>query len=118
MHLIDIRNVTWRYGEDLEPALRDVSLAVNAGEFLGIMGATGAGKSSLAQAIRGIIPSFHEEGVFEGEVVVDGVNVTGSDAQHTAREIGMVFQDASSQIIGTTVLQDVTFGPANLERGI
>ncbi|MDZ4046362.1 MAG: energy-coupling factor transporter ATPase [Rhodoglobus sp.] len=119
MPLIDIRNVTWRYGEDLEPALRDVSLAVNAGEFLGIMGATGAGKSSLAQAIRGIIPSFHEEGVFEGEVVVDGVNVTGSDAQHTAREIGMVFQDASSQIIGTTVLQDVTFGPANLglDRG-
>jgi energy-coupling factor transporter ATP-binding protein EcfA2 len=114
MPLIDIRNVTWRYGEGLDPALSDVSLAVEAGEFVGIMGATGAGKSSLAQTIRGIVPGFHEEGVFEGSVVVAGVNVAESDAQHTAREIGMVFQDASSQIIGTTVLQDVTFGPANI----
>lgn len=114
MAFIDLRNVTWRYGEHLPPALDDVSLTVERGEIIGIMGPTGAGKTSLAQTIRGIIPSFHEEGSFEGAVVIDGINVADSDAQHTAREIGMVFQDAASQIIGTTVLQDAAFGPANL----
>src|SRR5690606_3654439 len=92
----------------------EVSLALEQGEFLGIMGATGAGKTSLAQVIRGIIPGVHEDGEFAGEVVVNDVDVSRSDAQYTANDIGMVFQDAGSQIVGTTVIQDATFGPANL----
>lgn len=114
MPLVDVRSVSWRYSEDAPPALTEVSLALEQGEFLGIMGATGAGKTSLAQVIRGIIPGFHEDGEFAGEVVVNNVDVSRSDAQYTANDIGMVFQDAGSQIVGTTVIQDATFGPANL----
>jgi len=114
MPLVDVRSVSWRYSEDAPLALTEVSLALEQGEFLGVMGATGAGKTSLAQVIRGIIPGFHEDGEFTGEVVINNVDISRSDAQFTANDIGMVFQDAGSQIVGTTVIQDATFGPANL----
>lgn len=119
MPLVEVSNVTWRYTEESRDVLHDVSLTIAAGEFLGIMGATGAGKTTLAEVIRGIIPGFHEEGKFSGTVVVGNVDVAQSEPQRTADDIGMVFQDAGSQIVGTSVLQDATFGPANLglDRG-
>jgi len=112
--MIELRNVTWQYEDDLPPALDDVSMSVAEGEFIGIVGATGSGKSSLAYAIRGMIPTFFEGGTFRGSVVTAGMNVAESDAQFSSDRIGMVFQDASSQAFGSTVLQDASFGPVNL----
>jgi energy-coupling factor transporter ATP-binding protein EcfA2 len=112
--MIEVKNVSWRYSDDGVDVLRGIDLTVEQGEFLGIMGPTGAGKTSLAQVIRGIIPGFHDEGHFAGQVVVNNVDVSQSDPQHTANDIGLVFQDAGSQIIGTRVIQDATLGPSNL----
>lgn len=115
MSIINLAGVSWQYHEDDEPALRDIDLTIERGEFIGVIGGTGSGKSSLALVLRGIIPSFFEDGVFKGEVVVNGHDLARSDAQFSADEIGMVFQDAASQIFGTTVFQDASFGPCSLE---
>lgn len=114
MPIIEVTDVSWRYSDDGSDVLTRMKLTVDAGEFVGIMGPTGAGKSSLAQVVRGIIPGFHDEGRFIGRVVVNNVDVSQSDPQHTADDIGLVFQDAGSQIIGTRVIQDATLGPSNL----
>ena len=114
MSMIEVKNVSWRYSDEGVDVLRGIDLSVEEGEFLGIMGPTGAGKTSLAQVIRGIIPGFHDEGHFAGQVIVNNVDVSQSDPQHTANDIGLVFQDAGSQIIGTRVIQDATLGPSNL----
>lgn len=112
--MIELQSVSFRYGEDLPLALDSVDLTIHAGEFVGVVGATGSGKSSLAYAIRGMIPSFFEDGVMSGRVIAAGYNVTESDAQFSADRLGMVFQDAASQAFGSTVLLDAAFGPVNL----
>jgi len=112
--VIDLRNVSWRYGEDQPLVLDDVSLHVEAGEFVGIIGATGSGKSTLAYAIRGMIPSFFEGGVLSGSVTVGDMNIAESHPQFSSDLLGMVFQDAASQAFGSTVLLDASFGPTNL----
>jgi len=112
--VIDLRNVSWRYGEDEPLILDDVSLHVEAGEFVGIVGATGSGKSTLAYAIRGMIPSFFEGGEISGAITVGDMNVAESHPQFSSDLLGMVFQDAASQAFGSTVLLDASFGPSNL----
>lgn len=114
MSFIEVSSLSWRYYEDSPDVIKSLDLSIERGEFFGIMGATGAGKTTFALALRGLIPAFFEEGKLAGSVVVDGIEVTKSDANLLANRIGMVFQDASSQILGTTVRQDVAFGPSNL----
>lgn len=114
MSIIEASGISWRYEDDEPDVFNSLDLTVHAGEFIGIMGPTGSGKTSLALTLRGIIPSFQEEGNFSGQVIVNGINVSESDAQYTAGDIGLVFQDAGSQIIGTRVIQDATLGPSNL----
>ena len=112
--MIDLRNVSWRYGEDERLVLDDVTLHVEPGEFIGVIGGTGSGKSTLAYAIRGMIPSFFEGGEMTGEVVVGDMNIAESHPQFSSDLLGMVFQDAASQAFGSTVLLDASFGPTNL----
>jgi energy-coupling factor transporter ATP-binding protein EcfA2 len=112
--VIDLRNVSWRYGEDEPLVLDGVDLHVEPGEFIGVVGATGSGKSTLAYAIRGMIPSFFEGGVMTGSVTVGDMNIAESHPQFSSDLLGMVFQDAASQAFGSTVLLDASFGPSNL----
>lgn len=112
--MIDLRNVSWRYGDEDPLVLDGVDLHVERGEFIGVVGATGSGKSTLAYAIRGMIPSFFEGGTMSGSVIVGDMNIAESHAQYSSDLLGMVFQDASSQAFGSTVLLDASFGPSNL----
>lgn len=115
MSFIEINNLSWRYSEKSPFAISNLNLTIDKGEFIGIMGATGSGKTTLALALRGLIPEFFEEGVIEGEIRINDIKIFESDANLLADVIGMVFQDASSQILGTTVTQDIAFGPSNLD---
>lgn len=115
--LIDIKNVTFEYFrrdedgnvESMIEALKDVSLDVEKGQFVAILGRNGSGKSTLAKHINALLfPS-------EGEVIVDGMDTEDGELRLKIRQTaGMVFQNPDNQIIGTVVEEDVGFGPENL----
>jgi len=115
MAIVKIQNLSWKYDTKEPQVLKDISMEIEPKEFIGIMGPTGAGKSSLALVIRGLIPDFFEEGELEGKANVSGIEVSKSTPQLFADVVGSVFQDASSQILGTTVFDDIAFGPCNLD---
>lgn len=92
--------------------LQRIGTSLRRGEKVAVMGATGAGKSTLAMALNGLIP-HHHEGQLTGRVVVDGRVVAEVPALDTVRVVGLVMQDAEAQITGQTVLTDAAVGPAN-----
>lgn len=90
-------------------ALRDVSLAVRRGEFLGLAGHTGSGKSTLVQHLNGLIRPQ------EGSVCALGLDLSNKkDAAAVKAKVGVVFQYPERQLFAETVAQDVAFGPRNL----
>ncbi len=90
-------------------ALRDVSLTVRRGEFLGLAGHTGSGKSTLVQHLNGLIRPQ------EGSVYALGLDlVNKKDAAAVKAKVGVVFQYPERQLFAETVAQDVAFGPHNL----
>lgn len=90
-------------------ALRDVSLAVRRGEFLGLAGHTGSGKSTLVQHLNGLIRPQ------EGSVRALGLDLSNKkDAATVKAKVGVVFQYPERQLFAETVAQDVAFGPHNL----
>jgi biotin transport system ATP-binding protein len=88
-------------------SLSDISLTFNTGEFTVIAGANGSGKTTLLRHFNGLL--FPESGT----VSVSGKSVK-KDPMAARKQVGMVFQDAESQIVGDTVYDDVAFGPENL----
>lgn len=115
--LIDIKNVTFEYFrrdedgnvESMIEALKDVSLDVEKGQFVAILGRNGSGKSTLAKHINALLfPS-------EGEVIVDGMDTEDGELRLKIRQTaGMVFQNPDNQIVGNLVEEDIAFGPENL----
>lgn len=106
MAIIETRNLCHRYA-DGTTALDDVSLSFEAGEFTVIAGANGSGKTTLLRHFIGLLAPR------SGSVAVDGREV-GKDPLAARQTVGMVFQDADSQIVGETVYDDAAFGPENL----
>jgi energy-coupling factor transporter ATP-binding protein EcfA2 len=76
------------------------------------MGATGAGKSTLAMAINGLVP-HHHEGQISGEMLIEGMITANHDVIDIVRRVGLVMQDPETQITGQTALADAAVGPAN-----
>jgi energy-coupling factor transport system ATP-binding protein len=91
-------------------ALRGVTLAVRQGEFVGLVGPTGSGKSTLVQHFNGLLRPTG------GRVFVDGNDIHGAGAslRHVRRKIGLLFQYPEHQLFEETVREDVAFGPRNL----
>lgn len=115
---ISIRALRYSYppltpAGDPIPVLRGVDLEVEKGEFIAIMGPTGAGKTTLCMALNGIIP-HSIGGIFEGDVIVGGMNTREHPVPRLASRVGVVFQDADSQFFNTTVEDEVAFGPETL----
>ena len=100
----------WGNSPDAMWALRKVSFKLHEGEFFGVAGHTGSGKSTLIQHMNGLkIPT-------EGRVLVGGQPVAGPDAAARAG-VGMVFQYPEHQLFAATVFEDVAFGPRNMGCG-
>ncbi|MCL2544951.1 MAG: energy-coupling factor transporter ATPase [Clostridia bacterium] len=91
-------------------AVHEVSLTVGDGEFLGLIGHTGSGKSTLIQHLNGLLKPT------AGRVLVDGVDVFAKDTDRRAirRKVGLVFQYPEHQLFEETVSKDIAFGPKNL----
>ncbi len=90
-------------------ALRNINLAVHRGEFVAIVGANGSGKSTLARHLNGLLLPT------SGHVWIDGLLTSDPRNTWAVRErVGLVFQNPDNQIIASTVLEDIAFGPENL----
>jgi len=109
--LIELNNVSHVYqDENNVKALKNINLEISRGEFIGIVGHTGSGKSTLVQLFNGlIIPS-------SGTVKVNDKNITNekSNLKETRRHVGLVFQYPEHQLFEESVYQDIAFGPKNL----
>ena len=122
MRQIEIEHLRYTYPGAAAPTLRDVSLQVEQGDFLAIVGNNGCGKSTLCKALNGLIPQFIT-GEFSGRVQVCGLDTTATDIGTLACKVGYVYQDFENQIIRPTVLDDASYAclnyalPDYLDRG-
>jgi energy-coupling factor transport system ATP-binding protein len=107
--LIRLRDVTFTYRDAATPALCGVSLDLRRGEFVVLMGATGAGKSTLAKCLNRTVPAF-QSGQLDGEVCVLGRRLSTEGVGDLAGVVGLVSQDFEAQLFATNVAQEVAFG--------
>ncbi|OIU72918.1 energy-coupling factor ABC transporter ATP-binding protein [Rossellomorea aquimaris] len=105
--MINVKDVYFRYPDQKDYALEGISLHVEQGEWLAIVGHNGSGKSTLAKMLNGL--HFPEK----GDVTVDGVALEEETIWDIRSKIGMVFQNPDNQFVGATVEDDVAFGLEN-----
>ena len=104
--MITFDNVSFAY-ETGAPVLRGVSFHIAPGEAVGLIGANGAGKSTIMKLLLGLLPCT------EGEITVDGVRVEKKTLPQIRRTLGFVLQDSDSQMFMPTVYEDMMFAPRN-----
>lgn len=110
--ILSLKNVSLKYEENTSmevKALDDISLDIYNDEFIGIIGHTGSGKSSLVQVMNGLIKANGGEVTYKGENIQD----KSFDKKRLHLDVGLVFQYPESQLFEETVLKDVMFGPLN-----
>ncbi|MFW5972049.1 MAG: energy-coupling factor transporter ATPase [Bacillota bacterium] len=108
---IEVKNVTHIYNQDnAVKALDDINLVINEGEFIGLVGHTGSGKSTLVQLFNGLIKPT------QGQVIIDGVDISDKKGnwKRIRQQIGLVFQYPEHQIFEESIYHDIAFGPRNL----
>lgn len=107
--LIEIQNVSYAYEDAAAKALNNVSLTINDGEFVAVVGHNGSGKSTLAKHLNALLLPT------EGKVLVDGLDTADeADTLSIRQRVGMVFQNPDNQLVTTIVEEDVAFGPENI----
>jgi energy-coupling factor transport system ATP-binding protein len=111
--VVCVEQLSFRYPGASALALQDVSFTVARGECLALMGATGAGKTTLCLALIGIVPQFFG-GELYGAVRVGGLDTLTHPVRELARTVGIVFQDPETQLTATSVEHEVAFALENL----
>ena len=104
-----VDSVSFTYEEMDHPALEDIDLRVNPGEFVAVLGHNGSGKSTLAKLLNALyVPS-------EGKVLICGMDTQNDDlTYHIRQRAGMIFQNPDNQLVASIVREDVAFGLENL----
>lgn len=115
MERIEVENLKYRYPLTDTNALDDVSFTISEGEFIGVIGENNAGKSTLCQALVGLVPHFYK-GLYDGKVMICGKNVRESSVSDLSENVGLAFQNPFTQVTGAkvTVYEEVAFGLENL----
>ena len=111
--ILEIQDLSHVYSADTpfeRAALRDVSLSIQRGEFVGLIGHTGSGKSTLIQHFNGLLKPTSGRVLFDGEDIWKDVKFT----REIRFKVGLVFQYPEHQLFEETVYQDISFGPKNM----
>lgn len=104
--MLKIENLTVKYPDGTK-AVSDLSMDVKNGQHVALVGANGAGKTSLLLAVAGVIPGT-------GTILVDGTVLTKNTVAEIRKKTGMVFQNPDDQLFMPTIYDDIAFGPRNL----
>ncbi|WP_251551001.1 energy-coupling factor ABC transporter ATP-binding protein [Neobacillus muris] len=115
MKKLAVEGLKYKYPQSESLALDNISFTVNEGEFIGIIGRNSAGKSTLCQALVGLVPHFYK-GAYGGKVLVDGLEVKTHSIADIALKVGMVFQNPFTQVTGSkmSVYEEIAFGLENI----
>lgn len=113
--VLELKNLSYVYGTGTpfeETAVNNLSLSIEKGEFIGIMGHTGSGKSTLVQMLNGLMKPT------SGQVLLDGEDIWANpkDIRKIRFKVGMVFQYPEYQLFEETVAKDIAFGPTNMGK--
>ena len=111
--MFKIENLIYYYPDIEKPALDQINLDIEEGEFILVAGESGSGKSSLARVLAGLLPEFYG-GRFGGKVYFREQELQSIDRRKLARSVGMVFQDPEKQLVMTGVEAEIAFGLENL----
>lgn len=112
---IIIEHLKYKYPGTDRLALNDISLSIEEGEFVGMIGRNESGKSSLCQAVAGLIPSFYK-GAYGGKVLIGDIEVKKVPVDELCETVGIVFQNPFNQVTGAkaTVYEEIAFGLENM----
>ncbi len=110
--VLSLRDVSFTYLEGEKPALSHFDLQVPQGDFLGIIGPSGAGKTTLAAVLSGAIP-HHYRGTFQGVAMVCGMDTVEVELTDVSRAVGSVLQDIDAQMISSNVEDEMLYGLEN-----
>ncbi len=110
---IEFRDVSFRYAGAQTDALQHINLTIQPGEIVLVTGPAGSGKTTLCSCINGLVPHYHE-GELTGQVIVRSYDTRRARIGGLASLVGMVFQDPDSQLVTSSVIDEVSFGPENL----
>lgn len=113
--VLELKNLSYVYGTGTpfeKTAVNNLSLSIEKGEFIGIMGHTGSGKSTLVQMLNGLMKPT------SGQVLLDGEDIWANpkDIRKIRFKVGMVFQYTEYQLFEETVAKDIAFGPTNMGK--
>ncbi|RGS79442.1 energy-coupling factor transporter ATPase [Ruminococcus bromii] len=113
--VLELKNLSYVYGTGTpfeKTAVNNLSLSIEKGEFIGIMGHTGSGKSTLVQMLNGLMKPT------SGQVLLDGEDIWANpkDIRKIRFKVGMVFQYPEYQLFEETVAKDIVFGPTNMGK--
>ena len=107
MNICSISNLSYAYVEGDEKALKNVSLEIEGGQYVALLGHNGSGKSTLAKCMMGLITNF------EGEISIFGLRMERRNLHDIRSRVGIVFQNPDNQFVGSTVADDIAFGLEN-----
>lgn len=110
---LEVENLTFRYQNRNETAIRNISLRLEAGELLLVAGSSGCGKTTLARCINGLIPRSYK-GELSGKLSIYGRPTSGMTLTEISQLVGTLLQDPERQIVSSSVMGEIAFGPENL----
>ena len=115
MAFINLQNVTYKYPLIKTPALQDINLQIDEGEFVAVVGPNGAGKSTLCYTLAGFVPHFFK-GEISGTIEVAGRESSQATLDEWILNVGLAFQNPFNQISGAkyTVFEEIAFGLENI----
>ncbi len=109
---VKVDRVSYWYPSSSEPALKELSVEVEKGEFVLVVGSSGAGKSTFCRLLNGLVPGY-SGGIIEGSVFVNGRNTKDFKTEELATDVGMMFQDPENQTIMSVAENEVAFALEN-----